>query len=216
MNRNKPFVYSMAFLSLTVPAPGRFVFGIVLVLELILIEIFGVLSNALATKLKFGDIRTYFVMFIMISLTILYRQLIAITYPEIVLSLGFILYFPIASAYILYNMFSDIDKPMGQRLKSNLIKTLKFSIAVLFFFLFRDIAGFGTFTFFGKGHRIFEKVMFNPDKIGLFTFFASIPGALILMGVMIYLFIFFKNRVIYHVEGQEKITISENKGEAEK
>lgn len=216
MNRNKPFVYSMAFLSLTVPAPGRFVFGIVLVLELILIEIFGVLSNALATKLKFGDIRTYFVMFIMISLTILYRQLIAITYPEIVLSLGFILYFPIASAYILYNMFSDIDKPMGQRLKSNLIKTLKFSIAVLFFFLFRDIAGFGTFTFFGKGHRIFEKVIFNPDKIGLFTFFASIPGALILMGVMIYLFIFFKNRVIYHVEGQEKITISENKGEAEK
>lgn len=206
----------MAFLSLTVPAPGRFVFGIVLVLELILIEIFGVLSNALATKLKFGDIRTYFVMFIMISLTILYRQLIAITYPEIVLSLGFILYFPIASAYILYNMFSDIDKPMGQRLKSNLIKTLKFSIAVLFFFLFRDIAGFGTFTFFGKGHRIFEKVIFNPDKIGLFTFFASIPGALILMGVMIYLFIFFKNRVIYHVEGQEKITISENKGEAEK
>ena len=216
MNRNKPFVYSMAFLSLTVPAPGRFVFGIVLVLELILIEIFGVLSNALATKLKFGDIRTYFVMFIMISLTILYRQLIAITYPEIVLSLGFILYFPIASAYILYNMFSDIDKPMGQRLKSNLIKTLKFSIAVLFFFLFRDIAGFGTFTFFGKGHRIFEKVIFNPDKIGLFTFFASIPGALILMGVMIYLFILFKNRVIYHVEGQEKITISENKGEAEK
>lgn len=216
MNRNKPFVYSMAFLSLTVPAPGRFVFGIVLVLELILIEIFGVLSNALATKLKFGDIRTYFVMFIMISLTILYRQLIAITYPEIVLSLGFILYFPIASAYILYNMFSDIDKPMGQRLKSNLIKTLKFSIAVLFFFLFRDIAGFGTFTFFGKGHRIFEKVIFNPDKIGLFTFFASIPGALILMGVMIYLFIFFKNRVIYHVEGQEKITISDNKGEAEK
>ena len=216
MNRNKPFVYSMAFLSLTVPAPGRFVFGIVLVLELILIEIFGVLSNALATKLKFGDIRTYFVMFIMISLTILYRQLIAITYSEIVLSLGFILYFPIASAYILYNMFSDIDKPMGQRLKSNLIKTLKFSIAVLFFFLFRDIAGFGTFTFFGKGHRIFEKVIFNPDKIGLFTFFASIPGALILMGVMIYLFIFFKNRVIYHVEGQEKITISENKGEAEK
>ena len=106
-------------------------------------------------------------------------------------------------------MFSDIDKPMGQRLKSNLIKTLKFSIAVLFFFLFRDIAGFGTFTFFGK-------VIFNPDKIGLFTFFASIPGALILMGVMIYLFIFFKNRVIYHVEGQEKITISENKGEAEK
>ncbi len=206
----------MAFLSLTVPAPGRFVFGIVLVLELILIEIFGVLSNALATKLKFGDIRTYFVMFIMISLTILYRQLIAITYPEIVLSLGFILYFPIASAYILYNMFSDIDKPMGQRLKSNLIKTLKFSIAVLFFFLFRDIAGFGTFTFFGKGHRIFEKVIFNPDKIGLFTFFASIPGALILMGVMIYLFIFFKNRVIYHVEGQQKITISENKGEAEK
>ena len=194
----------MAFLSLTVPAPGRFVFGLVLVIELLLIEVFGALANSLATKLKFSDIRTYFVMFIMISVTILYRQILAIIYPEIVLSLGFILYFPTASAYLLYNLFCDLDKTLGQRLKSNLSKTLKFSVAGLVFFLFRDIAGYGTFTFFGKGHRIYEKVILNPDKIGLFTFFASIPGALILMGSLIYLFILFRNRVIYHVEGNKK------------
>ncbi len=199
MNRNKPFVYSMAFLSLTVPAPGRFVFGLVLVLELIIIEVFGVLANSLTTKLKFGEIRSYFVMMIMISITILYRQILAIIYPEIVLSLGFILYFPIASAYFLYNLFCNLENPLLIRLKENLIKTLRFSLALLIFFLFRDIAGFGTITFFGKNHRILEKVLFDPEKIGLFTFFASIPGALILMGTLIYIFIMFKNRVYYHI-----------------
>ncbi len=199
----------MAFLSLTIPSPGRFVFGLVLVIELIIIEVFGVLSNSLAKKLKFEEIKSYFVMLIMISITILYRQLLAIIYPEIVLSLGFILYFPIASAYILYNLFCNLEKSLLFRLKDNLIKTLKFSFALLLFFLFRDIAGFGTITFFGKNHRIIEKVLFNPEKIGLFTFFASIPGALILMGTLIYIFIMFKNRVYYHVNKHNSTAINE-------
>ncbi len=199
MNRNKPFVYSAAFLSLTIPTPGRFVFGLVLVLEILLLEIFGILSNSLATKLKFNEIRSYFVMLIMISLTILYRQILAIAYPEIVLSLGFILFFPPVSAYLHYNMFSELEKPLGQRLKINIKKILTFSFILLIFFLFRDIAGFGTVTFFGSNHRILEKVILNSQKIGIFMFFASIPGALILIGMLIYLFIFFKNHVIYNI-----------------
>ena len=200
MNRNKPFVYSVAFLSLSIPTPGRFVFGLVLVFELLLLEVFGILSNSLATKLKFNEIRSYFVMLIMISMTILYRQIIAIAYPEIVLTIGFILFFPPVSAYLHYNMFHDIDKPLGQRLKFNIINILKFSLVLLFFFLFRDIAGYGTITFFGSNHRILEKVILNPQKIGIFMFFASIPGALILIGMLIYLFIFFRNHVIYNIQ----------------
>ena len=217
MNRNKPFVYSVAFLSLTIPTPGRFVFGLVLVFEILLLEIFGILSNSLATKLKFNEIRSYFVMLILISLTILYRQILAIAYPEIVLSLGFILFFPPVSAYLHYNMFTDLDKPLGQRLQLHISKILKFSVVFLFFFLFRDIAGFGTVTFFGSNHRLLEKVILNPDKIGIFMFFASIPGALILIGMLIYLFIFFKNHVIYNVtlaeQNNEQVPAENNESE---
>lgn len=212
MNRNKPFVYSVAFLSLTIPSQGRFVYGFVLVLEMLLLEIIGTLVNSVVTKLKFEEIRSYFVMSVMICVTIFYRQFLAIVYPEIVLTLGYILYFPTVSSFILYYMFSGMDKPLSKRLSENLKNTLKFSLAILLFFLFRDIAGFGTFTFFGRNHRICEIVILNPDQIGIFMFFASIPGAIILVGTMIYLYIQFKNRVIYHVEKQKGKV--ENKSEA--
>lgn len=204
MNRNKPFVYSVAFLSLTIPPQGRFIYGLVLVLELLILEAAGTLINALVTKLKFDEIRSYFVMSMMICITMLFRQILAITYPEIILTLGYILYFPAVSSFMLYYIFSGMDEPLPKRLNYNLKKTFKFSIAILLFFLFRDIAGFGTFTFFGKNHTILEIIILNPDRIGLFMFFASIPGAIILVGVMIYLYILFKNRVNYHIEQAKK------------
>ena len=64
----------------------------------------------------------------------------------------------------------------------------------LIFYLFRDIAGYGTFTFFGKNHRIYEKILFNPDNVGIFTFFATIPGALVLTSLIIYFFLFIRNK----------------------
>ena len=45
-----------------------------------------------------------------------------------------------------------------------------------------------------KNHRIFEKIIFNPDKVGIFSFFATIPGALVLTGLTIYLFFFLRNK----------------------
>ena len=149
-------------------------------------------------------------MLIMISLTILYRQILAITYPEIVLTIGFILFFPPVSAYLHYNMFSELDKPLGQKLQANILSILRFSIVLLLFFLFRDIAGYGTITFFGSNHRILEKVILNPQKIGIFMFLASIPGALILIGMLIYLFIFFKNHVIYNVKNANNVNTEDN------
>lgn len=215
MNRNKPFVYSVAFLSLTIPSQGRFIYGFVLVLEMLLLEIFGTLINAAVSKLKFDEIRSYFVMSVMICVTIFFRQLLAILYPEIALTLGFILYFPTVSSFILYYMFSGIEQPLAKRLSENLKNTFKFSVAILLFFLFRDIAGFGTFTFFGKNHRILEVVLLNPDRIGIFMFFASIPGAIILVGTMIYLYILFKNQVLYHIKKQNKnADKAENNSEA--
>lgn len=194
MKQKKSFMYIASFLALTIAPTGRFVFGLTLIIELVLLEILGILINSLVTKLKFEQIRTYFVMFFMIAITVLYRQILVLTYTEIALILGFYLYFPPVSVFLTHTLFTENEESLEIRLKNNLLQTLVFSVIILLFYLFRDIAGYGTFTFFGKNHRIFEKVLFNPNKVGIFTFFATIPGALVLTGLIIYLFLFIKNK----------------------
>lgn len=194
MKQNKSFMYIASFLALTIPAPGRFVFGLTIILELFLLEIMGILINSLVTKLKFEEIRTYFVMFFMIAITILFRQILIFTYTEIALTLGFILYLPPVSVFLTHTIFSDLEEPLANKMKSTLLRSLIFSFFILVFFLFRDISGYGTFTFFGENHRIIEKIIFNPEKVGIFAFFATIPGALVLTGLTIYIFLFLRNK----------------------
>ncbi len=200
MTKNKSFMYSIAFLSLSIPVQGRFVYGLVIVLEFLLLELVGTLVNSLVSKLKFEAIRSYFVMFILISTTILFRQILVITSSEIALVLGLVLYFPLVSTYLFDSIFSETDLPLGSKLKENMLRSLIFSFVLLLFYFLRDFLGFGTFTFFGSAHKVYEKIILNPEKIGIFMFFASIPGALILVGVLIYLYIFIKNKVVAYAE----------------
>ena len=198
-------MYIASFLALTIPTPGRFVLGFTLVMELLILEVLGVLLNSLVSKLKLNEIRTYFVMFFMIAITLLYQQILVLTYTEVALNLGFLLYLPPVSVFLAHTLFTDFEDPLPVRLKSTMLSTLFFSAMILIFFLFRDIAGYGTFTFFGKNHRIFEKVLFNPEKVGIFTFFATIPGALVLTSLTIYLFLFLRNKVrIVSSKGEKK------------
>lgn len=194
MKQKKSFMYIASFLSLTIAPTGRFVFGLVLVIELLLLEVLGILINSLVSKLKFEQIRTYFVMFFMIAITLLYRQILVLTYTEIALILGFILYFPPVCVFLTHTIFTNYEEPLKIRLKDDFFTSLIFSVIILIFYLFRDIAGYGTFTFFGKNHRIYEKILFNPDNVGIFTFFATIPGALVLTSLIIYFFLFIRNK----------------------
>lgn len=205
MKQKKSLMYIASFLALTIPSTGRFVYGITLVLELLLLETCGILLNSLVTKIKLGQIRTYFVTFFIIAITILYRQILVLTYTEIALTLGFLLYFPPVSVFLTHTLFTDFEEPLNIRLKNNILITLMFSLVILIFFLLRDIAGYGTFTFFGRNHRIYEKVIFPANQIGIFTFFASIPGALVLTSLCIYLFLFLRNKMrIISSRGGEK------------
>ena len=205
MIQKKSFMYIASFLALTIPSTGRFVYGLTLTFELFLLEIMGILLNALVTKLKFNEIRTYFVTFFMVAITIFFRQLLVLTYTEIALNLGFLIYFPTVSVFLAQTLFTDIEEPLANKLKTNLLSTLIFCFTIIVFFFFRDIAGYGTITFFGKNHRIIEKVLMNPDKIGIFTFFASIPGALVLTSITIYIFLFLRNKFrIISTNGEKK------------
>ncbi len=186
-NDKSLFIFIAAYLAILIPSPGRFVFGVVIMLELFLLTIVGTLINSLITKMKLEEVRTVILMLILICFTIFYRQIIVILYPEIALILGFTFYLPTVSLFLVGYLFTNEKKTLGEHLKHNTLRVLVFIVTGLLFFLFRDIAAYGTFTFFGKNHQIYEKVLLNTESVGIFTFFASIPGALMLAGIILFI-----------------------------
>ena len=193
-SKNLMYIYITAYLALLIPTPGRFVYGVTLMLELILLILIGALSVSLVYKLKLQKISSLIIMSILISFTILYRSIFAILYSEIALVLGYIFYLPTISIFLLDNIFKNKDEILQVRLKKVIINVSVFSVIGLLFFLFRDIAGYGTFTFYGSRHKIYEKIILDTNKTGIFSFFASIPGALILAGLILFIYILFSRK----------------------
>ena len=126
-------------------------------------------------------------------------------YAEISLVLGFLFYLPPISVFVINNITSNKNKNLKEKCITNAITGGNAVFMGLLIFLIRDIAGYGTFTFFGKNHHIFEKVLFAPEKLGIFSFLASTPGALILAGLLLFIQIFIDSKVqiVKNVENQK-------------
>ena len=194
MKKRSIYVLIATILTVLVPAPGRFVYGAALVLELNIVMLIGTLVNSLIKKIKLEELSTLILLIMLISSTILYRQIMILICPEVMLALGFIIYLMPISVFCFGYIFSNNEQPLAQRLKLNMLHVLTFSVYALLFFLLRDLAGYGTFTFFGKSHQIYEKVLINPENQGFFSIIASLPGALMLSSVLLYLHIFIRNQ----------------------
>ena len=113
---------------------------------------------------------------------------------EVVLTLGFLLYLPPVSLLILNILFTQKQEDFLPQFKHNVIKTTIFTFGGMIIFLIRDIFGYGTFTFFGKNHFIYEIVLFNSNDIGIFSLLATIPGVLLLIGLLYFIYIKISNK----------------------
>lgn len=204
MKRRSVYVLIATILGILIPAPGRFVYGVTLMLELIFLMLTGTLSTWLVKKIKLEEMTTIIVLMMLISATIIFRQIMIILQPEIMLTLGYLIYLMPVSVFMIGYIFLKEDESLIEKLKFNMIHILTFSVYALLFFLLRDLAGFGTFTFFGKNHQIFEKVIISPDKTGIFSIFASLPGAFILSSVLLFMHIFIRNKFAIVRRAEEK------------
>lgn len=199
------FVYIAAFCAILIPAPGRFVYGLALMFELILLVVTGTLATSLVKKIKLEELRSVIIMLILISTTILYRQLYVYLQTEIALTLGFIFFIPPVSIFMIEILFNQDERPLQKKLVNNLIKVLLFSLFGMIMFIFRDIAGYGTLTWFGSNHQIREIILLNPEAVGIFEFFASIPGAFLICGIFMFTFLVVSNKlqIIENAEGKK-------------
>ena len=195
MSKNNLYRYFPLFFMLLVPLPGIFVYGFTIILEFLLLVLVGVLVNYLASLLKMTQIRSVIILASLIAFTIIYRQIIVLLCTEVALVLNFLFYLPTTSVLLIGIIFTQNKMTLFQNIRKNLFECSLFAIFGLFFFLFRDIAGWGTFTFFGRGHRIFEKLLIPNRGVGIFSFFATIPGSLILGGIVIFLMILLREKI---------------------
>lgn len=215
MNKQSTYTYIAASLAFLVPFPGRFVYGVVLVLELFLLMLIGTCVSSVASKIKLENITNVLSLVALTAFTILYKQILILTQTEVAMTLGFLIYIPTVSSFIIGYLYNLKEKPLTERLRVNMWGVVKFSIFSLLFFLFRDVFGYGTFTFFGKKHLIFEKVIFDSDYFSVFSFFATIPGALLLVSVILFvnLYITKKIRIVSSVEKSKRISHTSEKEE---
>lgn len=185
MKKNNLFFYLTAYSALLVPAPGRFVYGFTLMTELLLLSAVASLSILFVQKIKFEQLKSTIFILALIAFVILFRQIMILINAEVVLTLGFVLFLPPVSLFILNILFLQTNTNFLEQFKHNIIKTLFFALGGMIIFLIRDILGYGTFTFFGKNHFIYEKILLNSEDIGIFSLLATIPGVIILL-VLIY------------------------------
>ncbi|MCK9168970.1 MAG: hypothetical protein M0P01_00995 [Treponema sp.] len=199
MNRKSIYVYIAATLAMVVPAPGRFVCGIILVLELNFLMLVGTLIKSFIYHFKLQTIGNVLLLSVMIAATMFVRQILVLTIPLLAVQLGFVIYLPTVSSFLIGYMFGSEGLSLSKDISRNMLQCLFYSVYALIFFLFRDIAGFGTITLLTR-HGIYEKVLFDSGKISALVFFATIPGALVCSAVIL----------ILHVYVINKITILEN------
>ena len=195
MKRRSVYFLIASILAMLVPSPGRFVYGLTLVIELNFLMLIGTLAVSLVKKIKMEEINTVLVMIMIISGAIFFREIMIMLQPQVMLTLGYLVYLMPISVFTMGYIFNKMELPLAERIKFNMLHILTFSIYALLFFLLRDLAGYGTFTFFGKNHQIYEKVIINPEHTGVFSILASIPGALILSSILLFIHIFIRNKI---------------------
>ena len=193
MNRNLYYVFTAISFAFLIAAPGRFAFGIVICLELFFLVLSGFLFSFLLKKLMLHEMNSIVTVLGLIFSTVLYKQIIMAMYPLIALQMSFVFYLPAVSSYMIGIIYKNIDVSTKISVIDNLKVTGYFSAFALVFYAFRDIVGYGTFTL-PSPNGLYEKILIGKDNMIWGTFFASIPGALVLVCIAILAFIYVQNK----------------------
>ena len=194
MKKYSSYLYLLSFLSILIPTPGRFVYGFTICLELVLLTIFGTLFNSLTAKLGLKEVKTFLLMMFLITFTIIFRQIFVIFQTEVALVMSILFYIPPLSLFMIHILSKNEDLPLLLRLRSNVIHIFIFCFIGLLFFLARDVFLFGTITFYGQNHLVYEKILFQHETVGFFAFLASIPGVLMLFALILVFIKFVKRK----------------------
>ncbi|WP_428771547.1 hypothetical protein V1L52_05825 [Treponema sp. HNW] len=186
MTKKALFFFTASCLSLFVPVPPRFGYGIVLVLCASLIVFAVIVLKAFIERLGIEKYKNFLFMLGVLALTLFLYALIGFWSPLTAFTLGFIIYIIPVSLFMNKLVFPDEGQPFKQVLRQGLKSCGILSMLGLLFFALRELLAFGTLSFPARsGLRIFGIL----KSFGFFPvfFWATIPGALILLAFLLVL-----------------------------
>ena len=187
MTKNYYNIYIAAVLSFVICMPPRFAYAIIGILLLNLLIYSGLGLKFLMDFLKIEQFVSLILLFCATVFTILYKMLLNALCPVIALNCGFSIYLITFSSYLIGNLLDTLGNEKFLHLKRTAVRVSVFSLCVLFFFLLRDIIAYGTITLPAKyGLKVLQ--LFSPSEKYFGYFLATIPGSLIVFGLVFCLF----------------------------
>ncbi len=174
-------------LAMLVPVPGRLAYGIILILFLNILVLTGILFKKLISFFFSGELQNVILCALMISTCVLFRQIFLILFPLQTFILGITIFMPVLTSFVLGRLYVNRNLSVAAELKASLKSSTGFSLFSILFFALRDIIGYGTLSF-PSGMGITEIKLFDiaSSEISfLGMFWASVPGALILIAIEI-------------------------------
>jgi len=195
MIKNYYYIYIAAALSIIIPFPLRFAYGIVAIILLNILIYSGFAVKVLTEKFHLKSMLSSLLIFTMVALTGIYKQLLILYTPSIAFTSGLALYLTSFSSYVYGNVLDTVGLSPKEHLVRTSKRTLLFSMLVLLFFLFRDIISFGSITLPAlKGIKVIT--IFKIGEFHPFYFFATIPGTLIVLGLIFALFSYINRKLM--------------------
>ena len=195
MKKNTILMYLALTLAVLIPVPGRLAYGLLIIIGINLLMLTAVTANKLIDSINLNTLKTVLIIFLMVCISIIFRQIIILISPVCALTMGITIYFPIAAVFIIGNFFNHADISLADSLKINMKDTLFFSVYALLFFIVREIAGYGTISF--PAHLGLAKILFPQImKITPNIFWATIPGGIVLSGIFLGLVTLVKNKFL--------------------
>lgn len=195
-NNKKIYFYIASSLAMLIPVPGRFVYAIFMLL------IFNVQMLSLTllfhaiNHLKLEYLKNSILVVEIVAITILFKQILSIICPVVALTLGFCIYLPTLTSVVLEFFFLDYSKGVKKHTLLNMRKSLLMSLFSLAYFFMRDIFGYGTITLPAWKRIIYIYLPFKAESTSASIFFATIPGSLAIIAVVLALYLKFKHKML--------------------
>ena len=193
MTKNASFLFTASCLSLFVPVPPRFAYGLVLVLCANVIVFSVILLHAFIDYLGITKGKTLFSLIGTMGITVLLYALLTLWSPLTAFTLGFIIYLIPVSSVISDTVFTPQPSSLRDEIRKGTKLSLLISSLGLSFFALRELFSYGSLSLPARtGLRILW--IFGNFRSSPVFFWSAIPGALILLALLLTVLMFVYRR----------------------
>ena len=193
MTKNASFLFTASCLSLFVPVPPRFAYGLVLVLCANIIVFSVILLHAFGNYASLTKGKTLFSLIGTMGITVLLYALLTLWSPLTAFTLGFIIYLIPVSSVISDTVFAPQPFSLRDEMRKGAKLSLLISSLGLSFFALRELFSYGSLSLPARtGLRILW--IFGNFRSSPVFFWSAIPGALILLALLLTVLMFVYRR----------------------